>query len=442
MGTSTFLALNTGLSALQSSQMGIQITGNNISNAQTAGYARETLNQSEAPALQMQTDHVTYLGTGVMATNAQRVSDQYVNAQYRYNNSKESYWNQMNTELSNLQQVYNEPAGGAVSTATNAFFSAWNQLSQTPNDNGARSAVLQSANNLVAAFGQVSNALQNDAARYQAETSTAVSQVNSLAQSIASLNTKIQQAREGGDAPNSLLDQRSALLDQLSQYVQLNVTTSNNADTVTAVTSSGTGIQLVAGSQTTALTTADIPNLTPASGKVTAYNDLYQKVSGTGGLLSQLNSLETQITNDVNAGQAAGYDANGNPGSAMFQTVGGTIEVNPALTISGIAASGVSGSSTDGSNALAISNLAQQNGYLQTYSADLTQLGAEGSSAQSNYTTFNALLTQAKAAKTSISGVDINQEMANMVQYQQTYSAASKYISVFNNMLTTLIQNV
>lgn len=453
---STFLPLQIGLSGLQAAQLGVETAGNNISNANTAGYARETVDLQTTTSLQVYTDNVNYIGQGVDPRQQNRIVDASVNQQYRTNNASQAYWQTQSTELSNVAQIFAEPSGSTLRQSLDGFYAAWNGVAQSPSSTAARAQALQAGKALTDAFNITANTLTQSQTRYANQVEVQVQQVNSLANSIASLNTQIEQAQATGNAPNSLLDQRSALLDQLSSLVSINVVYTPDASNSNIVhmainlgQASGAAIPpLLTDGTVNALTDpastssyAQVSKLSPTSGSLRSTYDMYTYSQG---ISNQMDTLANSIVADTNAQQSAGVDVTGAAGQPFFAGSGAAgISVN--LTNGSqlaAAAAGQPANSTDGSNAQAISDLLQTKGYDATYSATITQMGTDGQAANQQMQTAQSLTTQASQVRTSVSGVDINQEMGNLVKYQQSYTAASKFVSVFNDMLTTLMQNV
>lgn len=469
--TSTFLSLQIGVSALQATSLGVETTGHNIANANTPGYSRQTADLETEDSLGVYSDHRNFLGQGAKARGQNRVTDESLNAQFRYNNAQQSYWNTYSTEVGNVAKVFNEPAGTTLRQSMDAFYTAWSTLSQTPADGGARSAVYEASKQLADAFHNTSSAIQQDISRYQDEMGAAVNQTNQLASSIASLDLQIMKTTQAGTAPNDLLDQRDALLDKLSSYASVNVVHETDGSvTVQLNQASGSTVDLVAKGQVVATVsssaTVPSPQTTPPTvivsglqdngGQLTSLNDMItytQNVSG------QVDKLAQDLAGAVNTQYNKGYDMSGNQpvgGLADLFTINGSggvinaadIQVNTNLGTTNLdklpasltPPSGGQAYQTDGGNSDAIAS--QMGIYDQEYAGIVTQLGIDGQAANQQNQTFIGLTTQVTQLRTSVSGVNINEEMSNMIQFQQSYSAASKFISVFNDMLTTLIQSV
>ncbi|MBX5436704.1 MAG: flagellar hook-associated protein FlgK [Alicyclobacillaceae bacterium] len=493
---STFLALQIGLSGLESALMGAETAGHNIANANTPGYAREVVDNETQASLVIYTDHETYLGQGVNARGQRRIDDTSLDQQFWDNNTQQAYWQSRSTELSQVAQIFNEPSGTTLRQSIEGFFNAWSQLAQTPADMGARAAAYEASMQVADAFRTTASELQQDYARYQAEEATAASQFNSLLSNLAAVNQQLirlalQSASGSGGSgatnpspPNDVLDQRDALLDQLSQYAKLSVTYHDdgsvdvgvyiNANVTAFNNTAPIPVSMVTGGQVTGSVDGAIPanpsnklnntvsvqDLLDGSGQLKSLYDMAQYIqnAGASGVLDQVNALAQEFMEAVNNQFLQGYDLNGNmPATGLFDgTSASDIAVDPtynpgALDLLAAAGppSGGGPDQTDGTNAQAIANLMTNydavgagllgSGSVVTYNGIVTQLGTDGQAANEKNQTFKALTTQVTTLRESVRGVNINEEMANLIQYQQTYQAASRLIAVFNEMLNSLM---
>ena len=107
-----------------------------------------------------------------------------------------------------------------------------------------------------------------------------------------------------------------------------------------------------------------------------------------------------------------------------------------------IAASGAPGGNLDGSNALAISQLGAASGSSDALYATLVgDLGTASAVAQQQATTQDAVVANVEALKSSVSGVSLDEEAANMLTYQQAFNASSRLLTALDSMLDTLINH-
>jgi flagellar hook-associated protein 1 FlgK len=182
------------------------------------------------------------------------------------------------------------------------------------------------------------------------------------------------------------------------------------------------------------------------------------------GYQGQLNGIAQQLADQVNAVHENGYDQNGNPGAAFFTDgSGGTVAVSAknitvaitdpaqlaAASLSKAAAGGQA--SSDNANADVLYQLrlglpqadgSYADGADAIYRKMIVSLGVQASSVSSSLNTNNALSTQVDASRESVSGVNIDEEMTNMLQYQHAYAAAGQLVSTISSMMDTLINMV
>ncbi len=306
-----------GVSALAVSQQLINLTGQNIANANTPGYHRQV-----ATLVPLQTDQT---GEGVTVTGVSRqVSAPLENA--LLDNTYESQ--DTTTQLNNLRQVqaYLAPASGSGTTSAGdigsllgSFFNDLQTLAASPTDVAQRSVVVNTASNLASTLNTVSNQLLQTTASLDQTGQQLVSNINQYASQIASLNGQIETATAQGQHPNDLLDQRDQIISQLSQLVDVRVIpTDFNEVTVMAAGApvvAGTNslnLQYSVGSNNQAvLLRADGAsqglNVTggQAAGLLQVRNGDLQQIG------SQLNTLTQALVQGVDEAQATGIGLTG-----------------------------------------------------------------------------------------------------------------------------------
>jgi len=230
-----------GISALQVSQQLIDLTGQNIANADTPGYHRQV-----ASLAGIETGN--NIGAGVTITGINRqVSSPLETA--LLNNTYESQ--DVTAQLTNLQQLqaYVAPGSGGIDTQLSSFFNDVQQLAAQPNSQAQRSVVLNDAANLAAGLNSVSNQVQQTSNSIDTTLGNVVDNINKDSQQIAALNGQIETATAAGQQPNDLLDQRDQLISNLAQLIDVRVIPTNfNQVNVLAA-----GAPIVAGTQSLAL---------------------------------------------------------------------------------------------------------------------------------------------------------------------------------------------
>jgi flagellar hook-associated protein 1 FlgK len=454
----SFTGLQTALSGLQAAQAAIDTTGENIANANTPGYSRQTVNLTERnaltiPSLSSITSNGQQLGTGADITNISRIRDQFIDVQYRTQNTATSSLNSQSSILSQAQATLDEPSGSGLSTTLQNFWSSFNALSTAPTNLGAQQTALADGAAVAKTLNTLSSqitALQSQVTQqYSSLTDPTSGPIASDAKQIASLNQSIAQAQAIGQADNGLLDQRDKLIDDLSQYSNVKVSTQPNGmvnvsfgnAAIAAGNGTADATPLVNGSNVNLAPNLADQNLSGSGGQLGALLGLYDSTSGTGQLQSYitgpggLNAVASSLASTVN-GAIAGADTSG-PSAPPFFTgaTAATIAVNPAIAMSTTSppytaaeASAVNGLSGGVAN--------------QTYNAFVAKVGADVQSVQNGLQTGQSLLTAISNQRQSVSGVSLDEEMTNLIQQQQAYQAAARVMNAIDSTLTTLLNVV
>ncbi len=422
----SFTGLQTALSGLEAAQAAITTTGENIANANTAGYTRQTVQTSAtAPLTIPGQGGGSQVGTGVSITDISRIRNQFLDVQYRAQNSGTSNANSNATELGQVQTAVNEPSSSGLQSVMANFWSAWNALGGTQNASTLQ-GVVGAGQTLASTFNAVAQQMQtvqSQASQQYASLTGANGQVAQDAQQIATLNAQISQAQQAGISPNTLMDQRDSALDDLSSLAQISVSTGSDGSVTVGFGDASS--PLVSGTTVTwpqTLTSA-------AGGQLGSLLNISSSTGPVGQYISSLDGVANQVISSVNALQPSSPFFTGTSASTI------AVSANPSTVQT-------SSSSTSGADlAQAIGNLA--NGPAdQAYSAFVSQIGSGVQAAQSTQATQQAVLTAVSNQRQSVSGVSLDEEMTNLIQYQQAYQASARVMNAINSTFDTLINSV
>lgn len=211
-------SLNIGRSALTASQLAIQVTGNNFANASTPGYSRQQIRFGAVPD-QKYGDY--FVGRGVQVLGINRQIDQGLESRLNGAKSDENAANVDQSLITAVEDVVGQLNDNDLSAEFGRFYTAWSELANSPNREGARSLVVQQGRTLANAI----RATRSDLAKFQgqadAQLGPATQRANQLLDQIASLNTQITNAEGGTGTANSLRDQRDQVIGQLSELVDV-----------------------------------------------------------------------------------------------------------------------------------------------------------------------------------------------------------------------------
>ncbi len=429
MSIPTLQGLQTALSGLQAEQQAIDVTGQNITNANTEGYSRQTaVLQTKEPlhiaALSAVTGEGGQLGTGVTVATYTRIRNTYLDAQYRTQNTALGAANTQAEELGQAQSVLGEPSSSGPASQLSAFWSSWGELADSPSSEAAKVGVVSAATQLTDTLHQLSSQLQSiegqAAAQYAAVTGPAGEVQNDAAQ-IAQLNHQIKLSLQAHQQPNDLEDSRDLLLDKLSALANVTVTKeANGTDTVTFGNAAKPLVEDATVNWPQALTPA-------AGGQLGALLELSSPTGALASYQTGLNEVAATLASSVNAIHTA---------TPFFKgTTAATIEV--AVTPAQVETS--SEAALGGNNvALAIAALRGQ-GADQHYATLVTQIGSGVRNAKTTQETAQAVLTAVSNQRQAVSGVSLDEEMTNLISFQRGYQASARALNVMNEVLDTLI---
>lgn len=554
-------SLGIGMRGLMANQTAIDVTGQNISNANTEGYSRKRVNfQADSAPSEM----FGQKGLGVEVTEIDRIRNDFLDRQTWEALGDKGYDSQVDAAYTRLENILKEPTEDGLAAKMNAFWASWQDLANNPGDLSAREAVKAGATTMIDTFRNVYKQIQDYGLSMNNPLDEEAKQVNDLTSQIYELNQKIAgvEAAKGMKA-NDTRDQRDLLVRKLSQLID--VQTMEDANGRMIVTSGGNLI--VGPSEALKIETYGVDK-TLANGETASelrlrFSGSYRKFEPRGGELKgimdargqvltkymdDLNSLAKSIVDQVNDQHELGYNLNKATGVPFFdpdKTSAGTISLSDAVLsgaeniaaaeggkivdvaafspVGGIPAAaspvldlkatntsyrdlaqgsvkvtladgtvlqegagadyvvdyqlgtikflnyarysggdaigvqfkynttGFSGNG-NGGNALAIAGLRLKKALLPDnegvptqsvtsfYSATIGKLGIEKNQNKSRLDTQDFLIAQMDAEQATTSGVSLDEEMTNMIKFENSYRASAKYISTISSMMDTLME--
>jgi flagellar hook-associated protein 1 len=445
--------LATALSGLNADQAALETTSNNVANANTPGYSREVpvLVASDPVVV----DPLTF-GSGVTLQSIQSITDPILESQIQQETQTQGQLSALVSALSQTQTNFTSTTSD-IGTDISNFFTSLNQLATSPSDLSLRQDVLTAADNLATAFNTTANNLTTQQTSLNQSVEQTVGQINQLTGQIAQLNGQISNLENVGENAGTFVDQRTQAIDQLSSLVDVSVIPSGN-NTLTLTTASGTA--LVSGQQSFQLTTQPV-----ASGNQDVFSqgtDITSTIVAgqLGGVLqardqqipsiqNQLDTLAAGLANAVNGVQTSGYDLNGNPGTDLFtpppaNVTGAAASLSVAITDPSLIAASSDGTAGSNGNVDAMYNLGSESiidGQTPSdyYSNIVFNVGNAASNATAEQNASSLVLQQLNDQNSSVSGVSLDEEAANMIQYQQAYAASAQVITTINDMMYDVI---
>ncbi len=312
MGLSSSLQI--GRSALTASQVALQVTGNNFANASTPGYSRQII--SLAPYIDGRQGGF-FVGRGVGVSGINRQVDQALQARLWSGTSAEQFAATASNTLSQVESTLNELTDNDLSSGFQSFFDAWSALANSPDQDGARSLVVQQGRTLASQMRSLRSDLTTMKRQIDGQLGASVQQADNLLTQIADLNSAIVQAEGGSGQANDLRDQRDSLVGQLSQLMDVSVVEQPSGamdvlvgSTPVVLAGSSRGIELhretVDGEVQLSVTVKnDTTQLTIGSGSIGSLLD--QRGSTIDSTIDRLDSVASQLIFQVNRVHSAGY---------------------------------------------------------------------------------------------------------------------------------------
>jgi flagellar hook-associated protein 1 FlgK len=230
-----------GQSALAAAQAAQATTGHNISNATTPGYNRQVVEQATAGGINY---GYGFVGQGTEVGNIKRVYDDFLHKQVLSSQTTGSSLDSYASQISQINNLVADPAAG-LSPALQGFFTTLQNLSSTPNNEGARQAVLSAGETMSARFQSLNDQMAQSRQAVNGQITTSVDTINAYANQIQALNSAIlKSAGASGLSPNDLLDQRDQAVLELNKIVKVTTVPQDNGALSVFI---GTGQPLVLG---------------------------------------------------------------------------------------------------------------------------------------------------------------------------------------------------
>jgi len=214
---SLFNSLNIGYTGLSAAQVGINTTGNNITNAETEGYTRQRVVQSAQTPLFTDSGNV---GNGVEIQDIERVFDNYVFDRYTSVSADKEYAEFTEQTLTELSTYFPEIDGVGIKADLAEYYNMWQTFADNPDTDAIKVALVEQTNTLTKHINQTQLQVNSLQSQINDQLATDINQVNSLAEELASVNKSID-AAEAGDAytASDLRDRRNVLERSLSRLI-------------------------------------------------------------------------------------------------------------------------------------------------------------------------------------------------------------------------------
>ncbi|NOY60357.1 MAG: flagellar hook-associated protein FlgK [Calditrichaeota bacterium] len=443
--------------ALSSQQIALTTTGHNIANANTENYSRQRVEIQPTNPLQQ---YEFFIGTGADVSAIKRVSDQFINAQLNQQQQSLGWFETMESKYTQLEEVFGEPSEVGLSEAINNLFDSWNNLANNPDDLSARDIVLHRAQSLAQRFNSISARLTNIQDSIKKEFSNSVDEFNRLSKQVADINLKIV-SRSGGSNSGDLLDQRDILLKRMSELANIKISESDNGQVMLSLNGKvflqrNNYIEMEMPKESSNL--SDLKwsdSKTPVSlqnGIMAALTKFHDEVIPES--IEGIDSLAVSIAENVNSIHETGYGLDGSTSNRFFDpatTNAANIKVdqNIVADVRKIATSSDLNNG-NGDLALQISQIQDKNFSIKNSMATfsdyfanmIASIGSSKQEATANKQGQQLFVGQLEEDRQAISGVSLDEEMTNLVNYQKAFQAAARLVTLADDLADTVLNMV
>ena len=459
--TTLFYGLQIGINGILAQQKALDVTGHNIANVNTPGFTRQ-----EAIFVSTASESIpgfnrsagAQIGSGVTIEKVQRVRDEFIDAQIRNESSLGGYWESKRDALGRVEGILGEPSDYGLRATMDKFWQAWQELSKNPESMAVRTVVRSSAQALTDTFHQFDRQISAYLTDLNSSLTVKVNEVNAAVDQIAALNKQIVGAEISGDKANDLRDKRELMQDTLSKLINFSYTEDSlgNVNVQVAgqnVVSGATATHLAVDMTTFALSVGGFA-VSPTAGSVKGRIDSIADVTA---LRDKVDDLASALVGEVNRVHQDGYylpepmTTDGN----FFDPANITAEKISLLQgiedgdLNLIAASKYADSTGDGSNALDLyqvnsTKLADLGNVTlgDHYRAIIAKLGVDSRSASDMVESQDILVSSLDTRKQETSGVSLDEEMANLIKFQNAYNAAARLVTTIDEMMEVVVNRM
>lgn len=445
-------SLSVALSALLASQQALETSANNVANANTPGFTRQR--PVIIPGDPVILGNLSF-GTGVVLEKLQSLRDPILELRLNQQAQQQGKLDSMLGALQQIQVMFSGTDSG-IGDAVSKFFDSLQQLSTDPSSMSLRQGVLTAAGNLASVFNTTSHNLLAQRANLDLNVKQTVEEVNTLTAQIADVNGQITNLENLHEDASAFIDKRTTLIRQLSGLVDLSVIQTEHG--IGLATLNGT--PLVSETSSFPLTSAmgtDGMQRILAQGKDVTSSLVAGKLAGLvemrdttiPGIQDNLDQLAAGLATSLNVAHRKGFDLNGNAGGDLFVPppaggVGAAAALSVAFTDPALLAASSDGTPGSNGNLAVLSAVHDQavvagQKPLDFYSRLIFQVGSDTANASADLNASSLILRQLEDQRSSISGVSLDEEAANIVRYQTAYQAAARVVTTVNDMLDAAV---
>lgn len=403
---STFHGLEMAKQSLFAQQSALSATGHNIANANTKGYTRQRVNFETAspyPAASRNRPEMPgQMGTGVEAGTIQRVRHQFLDHQFRAENSSSGYWSTKADAFSRMESLMNEPSENGLNQTMDQFWQSLQDLAVSPDNAGARSVVGQRGQAVAETFHYLSDSLSSMRTDLRNQIDVTVKDTNATLDKINNINEQVKDIETNGMLANDLYDERDRLIDELSEIVNVEVSYTKSSDGAPD-NADGLATIKLADENGSAIDGAVLVNGDITDGGKMGYNEL--RVSYSGGIYDAVDEISVNGQHYKPTSFASNGSLQGLVESYGYTDVDNVSDVNEAENVAA-----VNGTYTDMLNHL--DEMAQK--FANTFN-DVHNDGEnlEGDQGQDIPSFFNNISARGESSYNTAAAITVNQDILN-----------------------------
>lgn len=458
--------MDIGKRAMMNSQTALQTTSHNIANKATEGYSRQRVElQTAVPIVEGN----LLLGMGSRAAGVTRTNNPFLEKQIQKETGYLGMQQGREAALNRTQEVFNEQANKGLNQYITDFFNGFRELSNNPESITSRTLVRESADALVKDFRRVDSQLTDIQKDVDSRVHIEVDEVNKMVKEVADLNRQVAETEIQGIPANDQRDRRDLLLKKINEKIDIHYAEGDNG--IVSISTAGNAL-LVSRFDAYQLQTQK----NPENERVEVYfrpNEgtppfrITDRIKGgsIGGALSvrdqtipdfkdKMDMLAYKIADQVNQAHIEGFDRNGKQGGVFFDIEGGiagaakSIAVNEEISedVSRIAAAARTNAIADNTVANVIAQIQYKevmDGDTATiddfYNAQTGRIGALAQRAIKSRESQANALAQLSNIRESISGVSLDEETTNMIEFQRAFDASARVIKTADEMFDTVL---
>ncbi len=458
--------LDIGKRSMMNSQTALQTTSHNIANKATEGYSRQRVELQTAVPIG---EGNIQLGMGNRAAAVTRTNNPFLEKQLQRETGNMGMQQGRETALTKMEQIFNEQMNKGLNQYVTDFFNSFRELSNNPESLTSRTMVKEAGEALTKDFKRVDTQLNDVQKDVDERVRNETLEVNKMAREIASLNQKIAEVEVQGMPANDQRDSRDLLLKKLNEKIDISYGQGDNG--IVTVSTAGNAL-LVTGFESNELQISENPE--------TQRLDIYYKPTGStppfritdrirggsiGGALSvrdqvipdfkdKIDEMAYKLADEVNKAHNQGFDRHSREGGDFFSVpmdvkdAAKNIDLNNAIMedVNRIAAGAKPGAVADNTVANVISQIQHKqmmDGGSTTiddyYNSQVGRAGVLAQRAIKSRESQGNTLSQLNTLRESISGVSLDEETTNMVEFQRAFDASARVIRTADEMLETVL---